>query len=145
MSVSFISASARRIVEEKKSLPRGRIVPKNTAPKEIIRIERRYTPVPSYGNFIAWAGEKCPDENMYGFHFVDSSSVDVSSLINVKLLTVHDTYFTASVNAVIRFAYEYGIPILWVGSQMPPDEKQWFFKAFSTKLNWELICSIIKL
>jgi len=144
MSVSFISASARRIVEEKNNSQKTRFASKNRVPKEIIRIERHFTPVPSYGNFIAWAGEKCPNENMYGFHFVDSSSVDVSSLINVKLLIVHDAYFTASVNAVIRFAYEYGIPILWVGSQMPPDEKQWFFKAFSTKLNWELVCSIIK-
>ena len=124
----------------------ARIPSKNVAnlKETITKIEKRYISVPAAGDFIAWIGEDCPDKQIFGFTCVDMTTADVSSVIRSKLLVVNNTHFSSNVNALIQLTYEYGVPALWIGKFLPPQEKIWFFKACSKKLCWELICTLAK-
>lgn len=93
-------------------------------------------------NFIAWIGRNLPKGDVYGFKNLDISKSDVSILVDAKLLVVHCTNYSGRVGSVVNFAFEYGVPILWVNYGFPPKDKAWFFKKVSKDVYWELICQM---
>lgn len=95
-------------------------------------------------NFIAWIGKDFPNKDQYGFKNLDIAQSDLSILVNAKLLVIIHTTYSRKVNAAVNFAYEYGIPTLWIDSILPPGDKVWFFNAVSNDIYWELICQLAK-
>lgn len=94
--------------------------------------------------FIAWIGRDFSKQDHYGFKNIDISKLDLSILVNAKLLIVIYTSYSKKVNAAVNFACEYGIPILWINSILPPVNKAWFFNEVSNSIYWELICQMAK-
>ena len=95
-------------------------------------------------DFIAWIGRDLPKYNLYGFKNIDIIKSDLSVLVNAKLLIAVFTVYSLKVNAAVNFAFEHGIPILWINSTCPPKDKAWFFNAVSNDVCWELICQMAK-
>jgi hypothetical protein len=95
-------------------------------------------------DFIAWLGKDFPKQDFYGFKNLDAAKSDLSFLINAKLLVIIHTLYTQRVSAAVNFAFEYGIPILWINDTFPPKSKAWFFDAVSKNICWELICQLTK-
>mgnify|MGYP001034949524 CR=1 FL=1 len=95
-------------------------------------------------NFIAWIGRSIPKDNLYGFRNIDISESDLSILVDAKLLVVAYISCLGKVESAVNFAYEYGIPILWVNSFFPSKEKAWFFDNTSKTICWELICQMAR-
>lgn len=95
-------------------------------------------------DFIAWLGRDIPKQDLYGFKNIDIIKSDLSVLVNAKLLIVAFTVYSLKVNAAVNFAFEHGIPILWINSVFPPKDKAWFFNAVSNDVYWELICQLAR-
>ena len=116
--------------------------------KKVENVQQRYhiSQAPVFrvtgDNSIAWIGNNLLKSDAYGFRNLDISNSDLSILLNVKLLVVHFTSFLQKVEAAVNFAYEYGIPILWINYKFPPKDKIWFFGGTSKNVSWELICQM---
>lgn len=95
-------------------------------------------------DFIAWIGRGFPKRDSFGFKNLDIAKSDLSILVNAKLLVIIHSIYLQRVNAAVNFAFEHGIPILWVNNISPPKDKTWFFDAISNDIRWELICQMTK-
>ena len=133
MKNTFISKSARIIKAKRRKIEK-------TNPISLISKE---VSVKS-GSYILWIGSDIPKENLYGFRNLDARSLDSSVLVHASLLVVLHTFITSKVNALIFFAYEYGVPILWIHDFLPPQGRLWFFKETSKTISWELICQMAR-
>ena len=136
MKNTFFSKSANRMKDAIKKAEKKEIVFSKDKPIQVgISVKN---------SFVAWIGRGFPKWDSYTFKHVDVSQSDLSILVNVKLLVVIHTIYTQKINAVVNFAFEYGIPILWINNVLPPKDKAWFFSKISKKIYWELICQTAK-
>jgi len=139
MSTPVFTSKSRRTVKT----PEVKIVYREVPPSPVIGASPENAVV--IRKFvIAWIGHDFPRGDAYGFTNIDISKQDISVLVNVSLLCVMNTFYSNKVSSIINFAFEYGVPILWINKEYPPKDKIWFFKDYAKSISWELICQIAK-
>lgn len=136
MKPIFVSQSAKRAkTVAKKSLETEAVFSKDNPIKVGVAVKNA---------FVAWIGRDFPKQDFYGFKNLDVAKSDLSILVNARLLVIIHTIYSQKVSTAVNFAFEYGVPVLWVNNTFPPKNKIWFFDVISNDIRWELICQMTK-